>query len=279
VDIVARQYGGRSAAVADGASIHVSSPEWTRLGLPHEPFVVAAHPKSNDDWKYRLRIAEQMSARASLSRPYVYFGTLEGKGATTNATERVQVLRCAFGLALVSGPLKLWRMTAYHIHPWNLMHVIEGNDELFSLSQLNLRSAKFHSLESFARRIEDLCLFVNRASEEFPKRSDIQEALLAHKDRLAAEIAMLDSLYFDQQYQRGLLHGLPSGPLTGDGAIEVEYRKCLEELVQRFAVRVQVRLLSLGVLMCKGKRSQRGRDSDISLPFVSLRGARRIDNG
>jgi hypothetical protein len=273
IDVVARRFGGSNSAVSGGVEINVESPEWLERGLPTGcPLLVAADPqpkKQQARWRYRLRIAEQMAARALIVEPISYYAKVQDETRLRQG-EEIQVLRCALGLAVVSGPMRLWRMTVYHLHPWDHTHVIEADDDLFSPSSFAITQADPIDLLLLESRLEKICSAIRRIQVEFVERPEVQQILREQKHRLAAEVSCLDSLYFDDRYQRGLLQGLPIGGLDGDIAIENEYRRRLNCVIERHALTIQTKILSIGVIFCKGRRRESEDKVKISLPFTQF---------
>jgi hypothetical protein len=266
-NVVAHRYGVKSSATLAGAEMSVASAEWSSLGLA-DPILIAHEPQSNEQWQNRLRIAEQMSATALRARPYVYCIDLDPKNQRRR-TGRVEVLRCAFGLVVVSGPMRLWRMTAYYVHPWALSHVIEGSDGFFPL-KASATNGEF-DLAKLEKGLEKLCAGISLVQQQFAKRPEVRAILDAQAERLSAEVVALDSLYFDPLYQRGLLHGVPLEGFAGDPAIEAEYRRRLDSIVKRYTLAVQLRILSLGFIRCEGKKRQTKTGIEVSLPFIDFK--------
>ena len=101
-------------------------------------------------------------------------------------------------------------------------------------------------------RLPILTRGVAEACEQYQSLPGVQDALRRIGERRRAELAGLEHLYARRQRSEGRIHGLPEPGTTGSASIEVEQRKLQRIVLERYAVRVRVRILSLGLLTHTG---------------------------
>jgi hypothetical protein len=266
IRVVEEEYGGKASANKRGLRLKVDSSRWANLGLPSD-LLIAREPETPEEWRHRLRVVEQMAARALTAKPYAYSVALDAR--SISGAKQVEVLRCAVGMITFPGPALLHRLTAYHIQPWNVTFCVEGDDSVFELNARTVPAGK-EVTEKLRPRVEKLCAVIDEASKRIPESPAMRAFTRAHGDRMQQEVKALESLYFDRYHRRGLLNGVPIAGLTGDRAVEAEYRRRLESIVNRYSIKIQPKVLSIGLISCMATRVG-GRDTKaVLLPFAEL---------
>jgi len=231
--------------------------------------LVAYEPASGDEWHHRIRVAEQTATRAITARPYSFCVAVNSKSRPAPSSSPVQVLRLALGVTATAGRVSFSRLTLYHIHPWDVVSIVEGDDDLFACS---LTPAEFQANQdaSLSNRVQKLTEAAAKIRQELRQRPVIAESWEEQKRGVQIEMRLLNFLYFDPEYQTRLLNGLELRPFVGDSAVQAEYQRRLSNIVDRHKLSIQLWPVSLGLILCHAtdRRTKKGRT--ISLPFALL---------
>jgi hypothetical protein len=266
IEAVARQFDGRAESGPGDIRLDVEGPEWSARGLPSS-LVLADAPASPEQWTVRLRVLEQMAARVLASPPYFFSLRMDGTGSARGSQE-VGVLRVAFGVVLASGRLELTRWTGYSIEPLGWTAVVPATDDLFTLKGLDLwQEGPAPDPSELQSPVERLVEAVARACNAGFRPAD----QAASQEALSREIRELDFLYFQPDERLPTLRGLAPEAASLDHAVEAEHRSRLGDVVERYSAVLQVRVLSVGWIRCRGIVQRAAGTREVRLPFVTLR--------
>ncbi|MGH9824194.1 MAG: hypothetical protein ACREDR_13195, partial [Blastocatellia bacterium] len=88
---------------------------------------------------------------------------------------------------------------------------------------------------------------VAKACDVYQARSDTQEAIQILAETRRQELIDLESLYGRKHGAIDRLYGLPTPDTGGSASIEAELRRLQNIVLDRYRVRVRLRMLSLGL--------------------------------
>lgn len=242
-DLVIDQLLGNMAAQLGGSCVKESG--GLMLSIPGDlnPESVRYAPTSQRAWTTRLKWVEKQSAIFLLNAPIVYGVKWKDDGA---AKPNNRGLRLSIGLSLSVGTPFPKRYTCFVPHAGNEIRVEHGG---CALSLGRGTELILNGLPSWAEA--DLPMFargVLMASDHFRARPEVQNAMMKLGEQRRTELTNLDHLYRRRQGSNDRLLGLPTPGTEGSVAIEAELRKLQSIILQRYAVRVRVRFITLGVL-------------------------------
>jgi hypothetical protein len=214
-----------------------------RISFRNEPDrLIAYEPKEQVDWELRLRWVEKQLAVYLLGAPILYGIQWEGKGRKRSA---MRALRLSIGLSLSIGQPYPRRYTCTLKHRESDVFVAEGGHlpKVTGGNKLLLTTLPDwaeNELERFAPAIVTAC-------ELFQKMPEVQVATSALEEKFNIEWSDLDRLYRRKQGTNDRLYGLPAAGREGSVAIEAELRRLQSIVLERYRLRLRLRVLSLGV--------------------------------
>lgn len=233
--------------------------------------LLTASPRDDAERRERYLHALIPAARALLSVETCSFRCrIPGSGRAGDG-DPVRVLRAAFGVYDQAGPLRLRRLTAYHLDPWDLLHVAEGDDRLFD----DDAGREAWSEDEPAAEISwKRCLAAVLAATEgrhgaLLATEESRRQLRSRSKRRFREIDELESFYRGGR-KRVALRGvtdLPDG-MPNDAA--GEHRRRLLDALRRHQTGFAVHVLSVGEIACRGRREQRDGGWQVTLPFAEF---------
>lgn len=214
-----------------------------RVTPPDGPaHTIAYTPGNQAEWDLRLKWVEKQAASYVLAAPVLY-------GVEWNAKHRktagVKALRLSIGLSLSMG----------QSHPKRYSCVLKkGEKEIYVAEGGHLPAIKngsklvLTSLPKWAEQeLKRLPAAVITACELFQKRPEVQRAIATLNEQFTIELSDLDRLYRRKQGTDDKLYGLAPGGTDGSVAIEAELRRLQSVVLDRYRVRIRLRVLSLGV--------------------------------
>jgi len=228
------QAGGSCSKESDGLGL--SFPDGT------EEFVAYA-PTDQQTWRSRFKWVEKQSALFILNAPILYAIKWERQSRRKVASK--SALRLSVGLSLSVGPALPKRYTCI-LKRGGKFSVIEGG--YLRLGEGTTSSTLAQLPEWAEAELEKLSLAVLEACEEFEARPQVQQAILGLGEKRRDEMANLGLLYRRKQGSNDRLYGLPEAGTEGSVSIEAELRRLQNIVLDRYRLRVRVRVLSLGVL-------------------------------
>lgn len=245
-----------------GPIVHIMSPEWTSRNLPSEPVVVAYEPKP-DEWVTRTRIVNKMAAGILVGNPVCFAAEFAPSQSSKASTQKnkLDVLRCSVGFLHATYPLKLWRSTWYHIMPSNRTLMIEGDDGLFSRSNLIEKQWEFD--KSFDNRLDQVLAAVRRKYDHLMRSDTMIQAISDSQSKLETESRELEGFYFGGPPGMVELQGVGDQTISKERAVEAEYRARLRIAIRRHTLVTQMRILSIGRVLCSVNKKSK------ALPFVT----------
>jgi hypothetical protein len=216
--------------------------EGLRISLQDEPDrTIAYAPGNQAEWELRLKWVEKQAASYLLAPPVLYgieWNSKRGKTAS------VKALRLSIGLSLSMGQSHPKRYTCVLKHGAKEIYVGEGGP-LPAIK--NGRKLVLTSLPKWAeqelKRLPDAAI---TACELFQKRPEVQQAIATLNEKFTIELSDLDRLYRRKQGTDDKLYGLASAGTDGSVAIEAELRRLQSVVLDRYRVRIRLRVLSLG---------------------------------
>jgi hypothetical protein len=216
--------------------------EGLRISFPKEADrSIAYTPKDQAEWELRLKWVEKQAAVYLLGAPVLY--GVEWKSKTAKKAN-VRALRLSIGLSLSLGPAHPRRYTCTVIQGEKKIFVGEGG-HLPNLPGTRLELTSLprwaeKELGRFPEAIETSC-------EMFEKRTEVQHATGELREKFNTEFSDLDRLYRRNQGTDDRLYGLSAAGTDGSIAIEAELRRLQSIVLDRYRVRIRLRVLSLGV--------------------------------
>lgn len=204
--------------------------------------LIAYAPDEQAQWETRLKWVEKQAAVYLLGAPILYGIEWNAKGSQHSA---FRALRLSIGLSLSMGKPHPKRYSCILRHGKKDVSVIEGGqlpnitrgDKLLLTS---LPSWAEKELHRFAPAVLEAC-------ELFQKRSQVQVATSDLNEKFTIELSDLDRLYRRKQGTNDKLYGLPLAGAEGSVAIEAELRRLQAVVLERYRVKLRLRILSLGV--------------------------------
>jgi hypothetical protein len=214
-----------------------------RISFPNEPDrFIAYEPEEQAQWESRLKWVEKQSAAYLLGAPILY--GLEWN-AKRRKTSNVRALRLSIGLSLSMGASHPKRYTCILKHGDKNVFVGEGG-HLPNVTGAN--KLLLTSLPAWAEKeLERFAPAVLTACELFQKRAEVQVATATLDEKFTTELSDLDRLYRRKQGMNDRLYGLPAAGTEGSVAIEAELRRLQGIVLDRYHIRLRLRVLSLGV--------------------------------
>jgi len=214
-----------------------------RISFRNEPDrLIAYAPKEQADWESRLKWVEKQSAVYLLGAPILYGIQWDAKAGKRSA---VRALRLSIGLSLSLGQphprrytctLKRGERDIFVAEGGHLPKVTGGNKLLLT----SLPGWAENELERFAPAVLAAC-------ELFQKRPEVQVATSTLDEKFTTEMSDLERLYRRKQGTNDRLYGLPPVGREGSVAIEAELRRLQSVVLERYRLRLRLRVLSLGV--------------------------------
>ena len=224
----------------NGGSI-TKQPEGLRIHFPNEPDRwIAYSPRQQTEWHTRLKWVEKQAAVYLIDPPVLYgIQWKDGKKPNTRA------LRLSIGLSLSMGQPHPKRYTCILKHGKKDVTVGEGGRLAKITGGTKLRLT---SLPAWAEKeLEKFPAAVRRACEVFEKRDEVQLARSKLEQKFQTELSDLDRLYRRGQGTNDKLYGLPPADVEGSLAIEAELRRLQSIVLDRYRIKIRLRVLSLGV--------------------------------
>ncbi len=267
--IVARRAGKTARPVTRGVEIEVDGSPADGTPAPR-PVLLASAPADDEERHARYRHALAPAARALLSAHACVFSSRLPEDPAAGEGEPVRVLRCALGVFDPALPLRLRRLTAIHVDPWDRVRVWEGGDRLFE--QIDVESDACGDLGPAPRRSLDERLAALREAVERWHRSDLEMPAVRRRiaprvRRRQREIRELETFYRAGR-NRVALRGVETLPDDRANDAESEHRRRLLDVVRRYDTGLAVHVLSLGEVACRARRPRSGDEWWTSLPFV-----------
>ncbi len=214
-----------------------------RISFRNEPDrLIAYAPQEQVDWELRLKWVEKQAAVYLMGAPILYGIQWEAKSGRKSA---VRALRLSFGLSLSLGQPHPRRYTCTlkrgesDIFVGNGRHLptVTGGSQLVLTS---LPGWAEKELPKFAPAVLTAC-------ELFQKRPEVHVATATLDEKFNTEFSDLDRLYRRKQGTNDRLYGLPAAAKEGSVAIEAELRRLQSIVLERYRLRLRLRVLSLGV--------------------------------
>ncbi len=235
----------RTTAALDLGNVVAEHDRWRinfRDGRPS--IVVKRAPADPNEWRVRFERVEKQAAIILNNPPVVYSMVWKTRGA---AKQDSAMLRLSFGVSLsVGAPLSqryvatLERGARQAVIEERGLPPTEGAAQTAILSTLPRWVEK--GTETLSRAVLEAC-------ERYQLRSEVQTAIKGLGEKRRTELAQIDYLYARRQESAGHLYGLPEPGTEGSASIEVEQRRLRQTVIDRYTVRVYVRMLSLGLLV------------------------------
>jgi hypothetical protein len=239
IDRVIDELLGSMVGQLGGSCIHVR--EGLKLSIPGDvnAEIVCYAPSTQDEWTTRLKWVEKQAAIFLLNAPILYRVKWSGKNSNRRG------LRLSVGLSLSVGVPLPKRYTCVMTH---------GSDEIrFSergaLSVDGGSEVGSAGLPSWVTAdLSKLGTGVLAACDHFRQHSDVQNSIRKLGVDRRAELTNLDHLYRRKQGANARLYGFPTPGSEGSASIEAELRNLQNIVLQRYAVGIRIRFLSLGIL-------------------------------
>ena len=213
-----------------------------RISFPDEkPSLIAYAPKHQGDWESRLKWVEKQAAVYLLHAPILYGIQWEAKSRKAP----VRVLRLSLGLSLSMGQphpkrytciLKVGKAQAKVAEGGHLPEVTGGTRWLLT----GLPVWAQNELQKFPPA-------VLRACDLFRNGNEVQVAFSNLGKQFSDELSYLDGLYRRKQGTNDKLYGLPTPGTEGSASIEAELRRLQNTVLERYRLKLRLRILSLGV--------------------------------
>jgi hypothetical protein len=229
----------KTMTASNGGSV-TKQAKGLRVSFPNEPDrFVAYAPEEQIEWETRLKWVEKQSAVYLLGAPILYGIQWHGKRSA------VRALRLSIGLSVSIGPPHPQRYSCILQSGKKDILVFEGGRKpnLTGGNQLLLTSLPTWAANELGRFVPA----VLNACELFRKRDEVQVATASLDEQFKVELSDLDRLYRRKQGTNDKLYGLPSIGTEGSVAIEAELRRLQSIVLERYRVRLRLRILSLGV--------------------------------
>jgi hypothetical protein len=212
--------------------------------LPADEFV-AYSPSVQSEWTKRLKWVEKQSALALLQPPVWYKVVRSVKGRSPKSELRLSVV-----LSLSTGSPCWRRYTLRKARGVEDITISQGGNlslpkgcQQFPLTALPVWAEK--DLHELAEQTRKTC-------EVFKTSDEARGALATLAQKRRAELIYLQQLYNRKQDSHNLLYGLPEPGTAGSASIEAELQRLQGLVIERYAVSVRIRILSLGILEEKG---------------------------
>lgn len=222
-----------------GSCIHVR--EGVKLSIPGDANVqlVCYAPTTQDQWTTRLKWVEKQAAILVLNAPILYRVKWSSKNSNRHC------LRLSVGLSLSVGSPLPKRYTCVIAH---------GSDEI-RFSERGALTIDGGEEVGLARvpswvtaDLPKLGAGVLAACDHFRQHSDVQNTLRKLGIDRRVELTNLDHLYRRKQGANARLYGFATPGTEGSASIEAELRNLQNIVLQRYAVAIRIRFLSLGIL-------------------------------
>lgn len=203
--------------------------------------VIARMPASQEQWQSRLKWVEKQAAVILLGQAFAYTLALPGRSHGGRGRLRLSVV-----LSLSTGPPLARRFVVTHERGAKRATVSIGG------SLPRYRGARGAFVSSLPDWVDSalglLASGVTAACEEFQLRGDVQEALAVIAEKRQTELRYVDHLYGVEGRHNERLYGLAVDGLAGSRAIEAERRRLQQGVLDRYAVCIRARILSLGII-------------------------------
>jgi hypothetical protein len=197
---------------------------------------VPRDPDDEDSWKHRLDAVEKRIA-TTLQQPPVLYSMVSASAARNT-------LRLSVGLSLSIG-VPQRRRYAIYVEQGAGAVIAEGDslpaDDPASAFLTNLPSWADAEMAKGARAILDACA-------RYELLSDVQAAIARLSEARHAELTSIESLYARRPGTDQKLYGMRERGTEGSASVEAEHRRLQQLALERYAVQVRVRVLSVGVL-------------------------------
>ena len=238
-------------AALSGGDVAASDDAW-RLTFRdgREDQIVPRSPKSEDEWRTHFTWIEKQAAVILRNPPVLY--------AIAWPRARNVALRLSAVVSLSIGTPVERRYVCTIARGGTEAQVEEGGvlpdvASAQTTSLAALPSWAERDLRAVARALADAC----RKYELLP---EVQKSMAAIAERRRTELAYVDHLYGVREREHQRLWGLPPHGTRGSAAVEAEARRLRLIVLERYAPRVRVQPLSIGVLSGPPKGSPFGGD-------------------
>jgi hypothetical protein len=203
---------------------------------------VAYTPANQRELETRLKWVEKQAARFLISPPVLYGITRRAKNSGRSAKKE---LRLSVALSLSVGPPCPQRYSLVKRLGVRQPTILEeGNVPLGSV----VEELKLRTLPDWAKpELPKLAQAALSACDTFRKKPEIETSLLALGESQRAELTYLERLYQRKKGANDRLYGLAESGTQGSYAIEAELRRLQNSVLERYSVRVLMRVLSIGV--------------------------------
>lgn len=197
---------------------------------------VPRDPGDEDSWKHRLDAVEKRLATTLLQPPVLY--------SMRSAADARYTLRFSVGLSLSIGAPQRRRYVIFVQQGAEAVIEDGGSlpaDDHASAFLTTLPSWAEAEIAKGARAILDACA-------RYELLSDVQTAIARLSEARHAELTSIESLYARRQGTDQKLYGMRERGTEGSASVEAEHRRLQQLVLERYAVRVRVKVLSVGVL-------------------------------
>jgi hypothetical protein len=234
----------RATAAMDGGSV-VAERDWLRIdfrdGRPS--VVVKRKPVEPEEWRVRFEHVEKQAA-IILNNPLVVYSIVWK--ARDSAKKGRAMLRLSFGVSLsVGAPLSQRYVATLERGARQAVIKEQGLQPAEGEAQTAIVSALPQWAEQGTKALSRAVL---EACDRYKVRPEVQTAIAELGDRRRTELAQIEHLYARRPESNGQLYGLPEPGTQGSASIEAEQRRLQQVVIDRYTVRVCVRMLSLGLL-------------------------------
>ncbi|HEX6087538.1 MAG TPA: hypothetical protein VF266_23600 [Thermoanaerobaculia bacterium] len=215
-------------------------------GRPDE--TIPHQPASETEWASRFKWVEKEAAVILRNPPLLY--TIAWPAARRSKQSKKTMLRLSATLSLSVGEPLARRYVVTLERGGKEARVDEGG-VLPPADGADL--APMVALPAWAERdVRTLCRALAATCEAFQLLPDVQNALRALGELRRTELAYLEHLYARREGEYERLWGLPARGTQGSAAVEAEQRRLRQIVLERYAARIRVRPLSLGLLHVAG---------------------------
>jgi hypothetical protein len=207
------------------------------------PEFIEFEPQGPEPWARRFRWIEKQVASAILNTPVTY--AMDWK-PTSKSSSSGPIVRLSLGLSLSRGALLPKRYACLWDFVSGEVTVVREGPFARGRGKAVAPPSKFASTSKYKKMFAQAIV---KACTEYKQESDVQAACIRLGEARRGEYVNLDLLYRGRRTANDRLRGLPPSGAVGSAAVAAELRTLQEVVMKRYALSIQVRPLTLGVLL------------------------------